>query len=124
MQLVYDSLTLQSSEVQEMGKSTQQGRFSLTTAEVIQEKKNGGTAKVSRMPLCLEKKRVRNPIKQGLILHPFSPSLDYLLRCAQSALPHSAVPLSSVSIALIPHIKQVKTAAGINPGQIVSDSQL
>lgn len=57
-----------------MGKSAQQGRFSLTTAEVIQGEKNGGAAKVSGKPLCSERKRVRNPIKQDLILQPFFPS--------------------------------------------------
>ena len=69
-----------------------------------------------------ERERARNPIKQGLIRYPFSPSLYYLLCCAQSALPDSAVAPSSVSITLIPHIKQVKTAAGIIAWQIVGDS--
>lgn len=89
---------LEPSDVQEVGKSAQQDPLTLLTAEVIQEK-NGG---VSGMPLCSERKRVRNPIKQGLILPP--PPPHYLLRCAQSALLYSALPLSSISIYLIPHI--------------------
>lgn len=60
---------LEPSDVQEVGKSAQQDPLTLLTAEVIQEK-NGG---VSGMPLCSERKRVRNPIKQGLILHPPPP---------------------------------------------------